>query len=84
MPMKKRVDALPFRQWLLQQVHRTDAVGRLARDVASEEKRIGTELNTINDRPNLALYARAIPTAGGVTVADALAALREWAALGIT
>lgn len=76
--MKKQVETLPFRSWLLQQVHREGAVGCLARDVASEEKRIGREL-TFNERVDIALYARAIPNTARVTVDDALAAWAEYA-----
>ena len=75
--MKKRVETLPFRAWLLQQVRREDIVGALARDVATEERRIGRELK-FNERVDIALYARAIPPAAGVTVNDALAAWAEY------
>jgi hypothetical protein len=69
-----------FREWLAEQVHRQDAAGRLARDVASEEKRIERALTSIDTRRGLRFYARAIPRSVGLTVDDALEVWKEWLA----
>jgi hypothetical protein len=67
-----------FTEWLALQVHREDATGRLARDVASEEKRIGRPLVALNCRLDLVFYAQAAPKNLGLNKPDALAAWEEW------
>lgn len=68
-----------FAAWLARQAGREDGVGRLARDVATEEKRIGHPLTTtVNERWRLVLYVRGIPKDIGVTADDAHLAWAEW------
>jgi len=69
---------MTFRDWVVTQIDRTDAAGRLARDVASEEKRIGRSLTALNNRCNLLLYVRAMPAVAAITRADALAVFAEF------
>ena len=69
---------MDFRTWLLGQVHRQDAVGRLARDTRSEEVRLARPLTVLNDRTQLMLHVRGLPPEVGITRQDAVAAWAEW------
>lgn len=66
-----------FRKWLLAQVGRPDAVGRLGRDVSSEERRLRRPL-PINEYVGLIRYASTIPAEVNVSRSDVKAAWREY------
>jgi hypothetical protein len=70
----------PFGAWLRRQTDRNDAVGRIARKVIAEETDLGRPLRALEDRPNFAMFIRAVSGKVGVTEADAYACWKEWAA----
>jgi hypothetical protein len=81
-PKAKPVAApeVPFLDWLLAQPERQDDTERLARDVASERKRIGRPLDHLNDRFNLIWYCDRAPKEIGLNREIARAAWAEWVA----
>jgi hypothetical protein len=72
------VSEVPFLDWLLAQQERQDDVGRLARDVASERKRIGRPLDYLNDRTDLLWYCGMAPKSAGLSRALGVIAWSEW------
>lgn len=67
-----------FRDWIVTQVIRLDAVGALARDIVSEEKRIGKPLTQLNNRVDLLWYCAYAPREVGLSREIGLAAWLEW------
>jgi hypothetical protein len=72
------VPVTPFLTWLLAQVERQDDVGRLARDVQGERKRIGRPLDHLNSRTDLLWYCDMAPASIGLSRIAGLCAWREW------
>ena len=70
----------PFLDWVLKQVHRDDDIGRLARDIESEQRRIGRPLTSLNRRLELLWHCDHAPKSVGLNRAIANAALDEWTA----
>jgi hypothetical protein len=72
------VAGMTFHDWLLGQADRRDAAGRLARDVASEERRLARSLTMLNNRCNLLLYVLQMPAMAAVTRTEALNIFAEY------
>jgi len=73
------VESLTCHQWLSQQIHRTDKIGILARDIAAEERRCNRKLDAnVNTRLNLLFYVNASSTYTRLTRADALEIWDAW------
>lgn len=85
MKVKKKIAKIeekPFLTWLLEQVERQDDVGRLARDVASEQKRIGRPLTALNNHVDLFMYCEHAPASVVLSREIGKRALLEWVESG--
>jgi hypothetical protein len=71
---------MPFLDWLLMQQERTDDVGRLARDIEGERKRIGKPLRMLNNRADLMWHCIHAPKETCLSRAIGLVAWNEWIA----
>lgn len=69
---------MDFRTWLLEQVGRVDPCGRLARDVASEEKRQHRQLTFINELTALRVYRTYMPRATMLSKEEVATVWAEW------
>jgi len=68
-----------FHSWLSQQIHRQDAVGILARDVESEERRCNRSLElSVSSRLNVICFVNTGSAYTRLTRADALEIWDAW------
>lgn len=72
----------PFLDWLLKQITRQDAIGVLARDVESEQRRIGKPLTALNNRIDLTWYCTHAPASVRLTRKHADVAWAAWVESG--